>query len=107
LSLVWEYLFGHLILRRFAHVELARLRRERAVAANPVDRVVTRRRRQPRARVARQPVAGPALRGRRERLLRGFLGEIEVAEEADQRREDPSPLLAEDLLERQRARGDR
>jgi hypothetical protein len=69
--------------------------------------VVARSRRQPRARVARQPIAAPALCGRRERLLGGFLGEIEVAEEADQRREDASPLLAEDLLERQRALGDR
>jgi hypothetical protein len=39
--------------------------------------------------------------------LRGFLGEIEVAEEADQRRKDTAPLLAEDLLERQRALDDR
>jgi hypothetical protein len=69
--------------------------------------VVARGRRQPRAGVARQPVAGPALCGRRERVLRGFLGEIEVAEEADQRREDTTPLLAEYLLEGQRALGDR
>jgi hypothetical protein len=61
--------------------------------------VVARGRRQPRARIARQPFAGPALGGRRKRLLRGFLGEIEVAEEADQRREDTTPLLAEDLLD--------
>jgi hypothetical protein len=45
------------------------------------------------------PVAGPALRGDRKRLLGGFLGEVEVAEEADQRREDAAPLVAEDLLE--------
>ena len=44
-------------------------------------------------------VAGPAFGGDRERLLRGFLGELEVAEEADQRSEDAPPLLAEDLLE--------
>jgi hypothetical protein len=35
----------------------------------------------------------------RERFLRGLLGEVEVAEEADQAREDASPFLAEDLLE--------
>jgi hypothetical protein len=69
--------------------------------------MVARGRRQPCAGVARQPICRPALRGRRERLLRGFLGEIEVAEEADQRREDTAPLLAKDLLERQRALGDR
>ena len=44
------------------------------------------------------PVARPPLRGDRERLLRGFLGEVEVAEEADQGGEDASPLVAEDLL---------
>ena len=41
----------------------------------------------------------PARRGQRERLLGGFLGEVEVAKEADQRGEDASPLLPEDLLE--------
>ena len=44
-------------------------------------------------------VARPALGGDRERLLRGFLGEVEVAEEADQGGEDAAPLVAEDLLE--------
>jgi hypothetical protein len=39
-------------------------------------------------------------RGRdRERVLRGFLGELEVAEEADQRRENATPFVAEDLFE--------
>jgi len=41
----------------------------------------------------------PALGGDRERLLRGFLGEVEVAEEADQRSEDAAPLVAEDPVE--------
>ena len=45
------------------------------------------------------PVAWPALGRGRERLLRGFLGEVEVAEEADQGGEDAAPLLAEDVLE--------
>jgi hypothetical protein len=35
-----------------------------------------------------------------EGLLRGFLGEVEVAEEADQGGHDAAPLLAEDLIER-------
>jgi len=51
------------------------------------------------AGVGRNPVARPALGGDREGLLRGFLGEVEVAEEADQRSEDASPLLAEGLLQ--------
>jgi hypothetical protein len=41
----------------------------------------------------------PALGGGRKRLLGGLLGEIEVAEEADQRGEDPPPLVAKDLFE--------
>jgi hypothetical protein len=37
----------------------------------------------------------------RERFLGGLLGEVEVAEEADQCRDDAAPLLAEDVLEAQ------
>ena len=33
-------------------------------------------------------------------ILRGFLGEVEVAEEADQGGHDAAPLLAKDLIER-------
>ena len=44
-------------------------------------------------------VARPPFGGDREGLLRGFLGEVEVAEEADQGSEDASPLVAEDLVE--------
>jgi hypothetical protein len=51
------------------------------------------------ARVGGDAVARPALRGDGEGLLRGFLGEIEVAEEADEGSEDAAPLLAEGLLE--------
>ena len=35
-----------------------------------------------------------------DRILRGFLGEIEVAEEADQGGQDAAPFLAEDAIER-------
>jgi hypothetical protein len=42
---------------------------------------------------------GPALGGDGEGLLGGFLGEVEVAEEADQGGEDASPFVAEDLVE--------
>jgi hypothetical protein len=54
---------------------------------------------EPGARVVGRPLARPALGGDRERLLCGFLGELKVAEEADQRREDTCPLVAEDLVE--------
>jgi hypothetical protein len=49
--------------------------------------------------MGRGPVARPALRRDRERLLRGFLGEVEVAEEADERGKDTSSLLAKRLVE--------
>ena len=89
----------HLVLHGLGHVEQARLRGERAVAAQAVDRAVAGGDREPGARVGRRAVARPALRGDREGLLRGFLGEVEIAEEADQAREDAAPLVAEDLLE--------
>jgi hypothetical protein len=83
---------------RFELEELG-LRGERAVAADAVDRPVARSRHEPGARVVGRPFARPALGGDRERLLGGFLGEVEVAEEADQRCEDAAPLVAEGLVE--------
>ena len=97
--LVRERLLVHLVLHGLGHLEQARLLGERALATQAVDRAVAGRDRQPRARIGRRAVARPALGGSRERLLRGFLGEIEVAEEADQAREHTAPLVAEDLLE--------
>jgi hypothetical protein len=49
--------------------------------------------------VLRRPLAGPPLSRDRERLLGGLLGEVDVAEEADQGREDPAPLALEDPLD--------
>jgi hypothetical protein len=49
--------------------------------------------------VSRRSFSRPALGRDRERFLSGFLGEVEVAEEADQVRKDAAPLFAEDLLE--------
>src|SRR6266550_2138401 len=98
-SLVGERRRVHRVLRCLRHLEQAGLRGQRAVAADAVDGSVARRRHQPGARVRGKPVSGPALRGDRECLLRGFLGEVEVAEEADERSENTSPLVAEDLVE--------
>jgi hypothetical protein len=98
-SLVWICRRVHRILRCLGHLEQAGLRGQRAIAANAVDGSVARRRHQPGARVGRGSVSRPALRGDREGLLRGFLGELEVAEEADQCSEDTAPLVAEGLLE--------
>src|SRR5205085_822576 len=75
------------------------LRREGLVAPDPVQGSVARRRDEPRGGVRRHSVAPPPFRGDREGLLRGFLGDVEVAEEADQRREDAPPLLAEGVFQ--------
>jgi hypothetical protein len=82
-ALVRECLFFHLVFQGLGHLEQARLLGQRALAAQAIDRPVASRDRQPRARIGGRPVARPALGGRRERLLRGFLGAVEVAEEAD------------------------
>jgi hypothetical protein len=79
--------------------EQAGLLREGAVPADAVDRATAAGGDQPRRGIRRRPLARPALRCGDECLLRGFLGEFEVAEEADQRSEDAAPLVAEDLLE--------
>jgi hypothetical protein len=89
----------HLFLDRLRDLEQARLRSERAIAPDPVDRSVARRRDEPAERVRGCPLARPALGRDRKRLLRGFLGEVEVAEEADQARDDAAPFAAEDLLD--------
>jgi hypothetical protein len=89
----------HVVLDRLGHLEQARLRGQGAIAADAVDRPVASRRDQPRAGVRRLPVERPALRRDRECLLGGLLGEIEVAEEADQCRDDAAPVIAEGVLE--------
>jgi hypothetical protein len=89
----------HLVLNRLGYLELAGLLGERAAPADPVDRAVPRRGHEPGARARGHSVARPALGRDRERVLRGFLGEVEVAEEADQARQYMAPLFAEDPLE--------
>ncbi len=72
---------------------------EDLLAADPVDRAVARGRDDPRARVPRHAVARPALECRRERVLHGVLGELEVAEDAREDRDGMAPLLPEDALD--------
>jgi len=82
------------VLHDLCCVEQAGLLGEYAAAAKPIDRAVARRRDQPGPRIGRDRRPTPALGGDRKGLLSGFLGEIEVAEEADQRGKDPRPLVA-------------
>jgi hypothetical protein len=64
-----------------------------------VDRPVPGGGDQPCTGIGGLALARPALGGDRKGIRRGLLGELEVAEEADQRREDTPPLVAEDVLE--------
>jgi hypothetical protein len=91
--------FVHVVLDGGRDVQQGRPLSEVALSANAVDRAVSGRGEKPGTRVGGDPLAGPARRRNRERLLGGFLGEIEIAEEADQAREDAAPFFAEDLLE--------
>ena len=50
--------------------------------------------------MAENAVPWPPVGSDGERLLRGFLGKSEVAEEADQGDQDAAPFLAEDAIER-------
>src|SRR5262249_61097123 len=76
---------------------------ERARGADPVDRSVPGGGGQPRRGIVRRAVDGPALDGSRQRILEGVLGKLEVAEDANQCRQDATPVLANDLLEVGRA----
>jgi hypothetical protein len=97
--LVWNRLIVHGVLHGLPDLQQPGLLRERAVTTDAVDRPVARRRDEPGAWIVRRPVPRPALGCGGERVLRRFLGELEVAEEADQSREDTPPLVAKDLVE--------
>jgi len=71
-----------------------------ASLAQPVDRAEASRGNQPGPRAGRHALYRPALDCRRERILKRLLGEIEVAEEADQRGENAAGFRAVDRLDR-------
>jgi hypothetical protein len=81
------------------------LRGERPLAPDAVDRAVPGRRRQPGAGVGRSALPRPPRGCDRERLLGGILGEVEVAEKADQVRDDTTPLVAEDVVRQRSTNG--
>ena len=71
-----------------------------ALAAQAVDRAVAGDARDPGAGIVRHAVARPALEGDDEGVLDRLLGEVEVAEDADQGRDRPSRLAPEQAVER-------
>jgi hypothetical protein len=76
-----------------------RLGAQRPLAPDAVDRAVASGRDEPGDRVRRRALARPALGRDRERVLRGLLGEVDVAEETDERGQDAAPLALEDALD--------
>ncbi len=75
--------------------------RTRAPAhADAVDGLEAARRHEPGARVRGHAVARPLLDRGAKRLVQRFLGEVEIAEQADQRREHAPRFLAIDGVDR-------
>ncbi len=86
------------VVHGLGHLQHAPPRGEGALATDPVDCPVAGGHDQPGAGVRGLAVSRPTLRGDREGLLGGLLGEVEIAEVADQGGEHPAPLFAEQLL---------
>jgi hypothetical protein len=67
--------------------------------AQPVDRPIAGRRRDPRPGVVRDATLWPCLERTDERVLDGFLGKVEVAGDPDERRDRPASLLPEQAID--------
>ena len=67
--------------------------------AHAIDRAVPRRGRDPRPGIGRDAPDGPRLECGDERVLDRLLGEVEVAEDADERRDRPALLFAEQAVD--------
>jgi hypothetical protein len=98
---------GHLILlgpaRRRVDLrlpaELRGLVGEPPVAADPVDRPIASRGRDPRPRVPRHALCRPHFERPGEGVLNGLLGEIEVTQHPDEGRDRPPRFLAEQAVD--------
>ena len=76
------------------------LAREGGVAPQPVERLATRGRRDPRRRFRRYARCRPGLDGDRQRVLGGIFREREIAEPPGEPGDDPAPLDPHDRLDR-------
>ena len=86
LDVVW--LGGFVGRRRELVGDVGQRRVEPRAPTNGIDRLEPAGGHEPCARIGGDTIPRPALHGRREGIVQRLLGEIEVAEEADQRRED-------------------
>src|SRR5688572_13521869 len=73
---------------------------EPRAAAESINRLEATDRHEPRSWVGGHTLTRPSLHGRSERLVHRFLGEIEVAEEADERSENAAGVVSIDALDR-------
>src|SRR6266498_5098674 len=80
--------------------QLAQLGGTQLRPPDPVDRPVPRGGGQPGPWAVRDPVAPPGWQRRGERLLRTLLGQVPVPEYADERGDNPPPVVAKRLSER-------
>ena len=97
-----QTIVGDVIVFRVGELERhVRLTRDfPAALAQPVDRLESARGDEPRARIRWSTLDRPALERRGERVLKRLLGEIEVAEQADQGCENAAGFGAVDRLDR-------
>jgi hypothetical protein len=80
-----------------------RLRRvEPRAASQAIDRLEAPRRDEPRARVRGHARLRPLLQRCRDGVVQRLLGEVEITEEADERREDAARLGPVDCFDRRR-----
>jgi hypothetical protein len=79
--------------------ELLGLLGERSPAAKAINRPVPGGGRDPRSRVVRHASLGPGLERGHERLLNGLLGEVEVAEDPNERRNSATRLFLEEAID--------
>ena len=82
---------------RFAETRDRRI--ETYPAAHPVDRLEAPGGDEPCPRISRHAVVRPALERGHERVVQRLLGEIEIAEETDERRQDLARVRAVDLVD--------
>ncbi len=80
--------------------DLGVLGRQRAVAAEDVDRLALSHSGEPRTGVLRGPVAGPLAQRVHQRVLSKLLGQADVAGEGGQHRDHPGELDPVDGLDR-------